>query len=286
MPEQATPVRVLVCAVETWRLATLGDYAAAGVALERLEEALALESADLRLPIAHGWADLAIAHCALAGKDEASALARLRAVVGTPSLPAGLRMAARRALAFAGMAAVRSPANTVHLLEETAALAETVARPRDAIHARVQAGIVRLLADEAAGGAYLERVLLAAPPEVPEEELLLGRLILATMSSDERALVSLAEGLRRAAAEGDYCAYVLLLVRGARLYRQRGGIVDALATLCNGVDQLEAAQPGLGAPLVAERERLRAELGEAGYAAALAEAQERIAEDRALLRRQ
>jgi hypothetical protein len=262
----APVVRVIASAARAWRAVRDGDARTAADAIAALEAALAEAGAEPRRAAAEALADLALAECALAAGQPLVARRRLRQAARR-AIPSGTAVAVRLALTLRAMRGGQDdPAAGLAFLDEAAAIAERAARPLDQAAALTHAGVLAVIAGDPAGSrARLERAIALAPPG-GSSVVTVARVLLASRAGGDRALEVLGDGLRAAAETGDYAAYVVLLVQGARVAADAGRLADAIAILDNGRAQLGALGPDAARPLDDEKARLRAEAGDERFA--------------------
>lgn|GEM_PF-5890369 len=267
------PVVAVVSAVaRSWNAASREQMTAAGEALREVEGALteaesALDPPASRLASVRAWADVAIAECALVAGDVDHAEAVFRRLVRMAATPSGIRVHARLRLALRVGDPMSDPTATVALLDHAAKTADQLGHLADGAHARTYAGLFALLAGNTSA-ARLRLSNVAGQDAMGGATRLVAQLVAAELAGEHRVFDELAAALEQAATQGDYQAYIAVLLVGSRHYEQIGDATSAVLTLTQGIAQL--ARTGdfgamLAGPLVAARDQLHGRLGEQAY---------------------
>lgn len=265
-------VAVVSAVLRSWDAANRENMTAAADALEQVEAALARAEAALdphapRLRAARAWADTAIAECALVAGNVDHAEAVFRRLVRTATTPSGVRVHARLRLALRVGDPMNDPNATIAMLDHAAKTADQVGHPAAGAHARTYAGLFALLSGNASA-ARLRLSNVAGQDAMGGATRLVAQLLTAELAGEQRVFDELAAALKQAALQGDYQAYVAVLLVGSRHYEQNGDATNAVLTLTQGIAQL-TRMGDLGAalaePLIAARNQLHNRLGEQAY---------------------
>ncbi len=278
-PATAACVRTLGHAAATWRAAATADLRRCEITSERMQEALAQAVAagdDPRLPAAASYADIASAERWLVLGELSRGYERLRSAADRPAAPPAAVLAARGRLAM--LVGRRDPALGLSALDRVTSVARRLHEPVEIQHALLCAAMTALNAGRADDALRrLQRLLRVPSPAHALRYPTTARLLLTVLADadGDDAIRHVSEGIRLAAGDGDAFAYIVLIGLAMRLYLARGAAADALLTVTAGIQSLHAVGGDeLSLPLVLEREALRHELGERGYADAVAAAHE------------
>lgn len=293
-PAAAVPeVHALVHAANAWLGAVTLDATVTWEAQRRLGEALEQAAAEhaggaaeprgggpavtapRRIGAARAWGSLAVAEGAVVGGELETARRHLKAVAAAPETPPACRLAAAGRLAE--LDGVAEPRAAVRRLDGVTEQAERLEQAGELLHALTIGGLLSLAAGDRDGGrSRLRRATLVSAPDGSLRHHTLARMLLAVTEDrpgSDGALQELAEAIRLAAADGDSFSYLAVIGLAARVYHARGADADAVLTLSNGIHQLRSAGlAALALGVEAQRDALRAELGEERYAKAMEDA--------------